>query len=144
MKKVNKESTLSARIAELESELMVIRENFLYWSPVRKFLLEKISCNKEFSKILTDEDIWIKIESEIDLIYPGFNKKLENTFPNLTITDIQFCYLSMFEFDTNQEAILLGITPDSVSKRRTRIRAKLNVDLSHSHLCHFLKDFCRK
>lgn len=135
---------LQAKVLSLSYELIEIRKKFMVYSPVRKALIRKIALDKNFAKILVDDNSWLKIENEIDLLYPDFEKKLSNSFPDLNSSDIQYCYLSMMEFDTNQEATLLGITPGSVSKRRTRIREKLHVDLTHSNLTHFLEDFYNK
>lgn len=38
-----------------------------------------------------------------------------------------FSYLVLFHLDTISEAILLNIQPDSVNKRRQRVRQKLGI-----------------
>ena len=60
-----------------------------------------------------------------DKIYPQFYSLLKEAFPNLTESEYQYCYLHIFGFDANDEAKLLGINPDSIRMKRTRIKQKL-------------------
>ena len=46
---------------------------------------------------------------------------------NMTLADLRYCYLVLFHLDTISEAILLNIQPDSVNKRRQRVRQKLGI-----------------
>lgn len=63
--------------------------------------------------------------TEVDKIYPQFYSLLKEAFPNLTESEYQYCYLHIFGFDANDEAKLLGINPDSIRMKRTRIKQKL-------------------
>ena len=48
----------------------------------------------------------------------------ENTL-GLTKTETKICYLSFLNLRLNEEAILLGVSPDSANKFRSRTRQKL-------------------
>ena len=61
----------------------------------------------------------------------------KNTF-NLTDTEIEVCYLSFLKIGLNEEAILLNINPDSVSKRRFRTRQKLGLANNETSIYDFI------
>ncbi|GEM_PF-4283465 len=130
-----------AEIKALKQKLKEIRDNLIYYSPLRKDLIKKIKSNKYFSNAIITDKIWLKIESEIEMLYPGFISILKKDFPSLTAQEIQYCALCIYGFETHEEAILIGINPESVRKRRTRIREKLNVSLINSNLHTYLKNY---
>ena len=74
---------------------------------------------------LPTDKTWHSIMTEVDKIYPQFYSLLKEAFPNLTESEYQYCYLHIFGFDANDEAKLLGINPDSIRMKRTRIKQKL-------------------
>lgn len=45
----------------------------------------------------------------------------------MTVSDMRYCYLSLLNLSTIEEAILLHINPTSVIKRRFRVRKKLGI-----------------
>lgn len=61
----------------------------------------------------------------INQTYHPFNDFISDNPHGLTPSEIQYCYLSFLKLDINSEAILLNINPESISKRRLRIRQKL-------------------
>ena len=52
-------------------------------------------------------------------------ESLRETYPGLTKGDIRIYILSHFQFPVSEQAILLGISPTSVTKARQRLKAKL-------------------
>jgi hypothetical protein len=52
-------------------------------------------------------------------------ESLRETYPGLTKGDIRIYILSHFQFPVSDQAILLGISPTSVTKARQRLKAKL-------------------
>jgi len=52
-------------------------------------------------------------------------ESLREAHPGLTKGDIRIYMLSHFQFPMSEQAILLGISPSSVTKARQRLKAKL-------------------
>lgn len=78
----------------------------------------------ESAQIISTDKAWRSIIMEVDKIYPKFHSLLREAFPNLTEPEWQYCYLHIFGFDSNDEAKLLGINPDSIRTKRARIKQK--------------------
>lgn len=74
--------------------------------------------------LLTEKD-WQSILSLVDSAYPSFSAKIATY--DLTSAESRYCYLTLFHFDAIAEARLLNILPDSVNKRRQRVRQKLGI-----------------
>lgn len=79
----------------------------------------------ETSQTLSNEKAWKILTTEVEKIYPHFYSLLKETCPSLTEQDWQYCCLHIFGFDGNDEAKLLGINPDSVRMKRSRIKQKM-------------------
>lgn len=117
---------------KLQQEIEVISYKYdrlqkqnLETSTVGKKLISLTKKNRlEDSQLPTDKT-WHSIMTEVDKIYPQFYSLLKEAFPNLTESEYQYCYLHIFGFDANDEAKLLGINPDSIRMKRTRIKQKL-------------------
>ena len=52
-------------------------------------------------------------------------ESLREAYPDLTKGDIRAYILSHLQFSVSEQAILLGISPASVTKARQRLKAKL-------------------
>lgn len=61
------------------------------------------------------------IISITDGIYQDFSKRLKITFPLLTERDIIICCLIKLNFDNKQIAVMEGVEPSSISKKKQRI-----------------------
>lgn len=85
--------------------------------------------------LLTKND-WEQIFHKVNEIYPAFRIKLIEA--NISDTELYYCYLSVFRMDSNREAILLNIMPESVIKRRYRIRKKMGINGKNLDLPSFL------
>lgn len=130
-----------AEITTLKQKITESRNNFIYYSPLLKELTTKMKSNKYFGKEVLTSKIWKNIEKEAEIVFPGFISTLEKEVPILTKEEVQYCCLCIYGFDSNQEAILLNITPESVRKKRTKIRKKFNISLADSNLHLFLKSY---
>lgn len=128
-------------ISALKEKLNIIRNNQLNYSLLKKELQAKIETTKVYNKPLITEMFWSRMQEEAEIIFPGFSNHLSFNFPNLTHQEIRYCCLSIYNFDTKQEAILIGINPDSIKKRRTRIREKIDISLINSNLHSFLMEY---
>ena len=72
---------------------------------------------------------WELIVKEITEIYPNIYFFINDTCPNISEQEWQYCCLAMLEFDTNSEAKLLNMNTASVRTKRLRLRQKLNLTL---------------
>ena len=80
-------------------------------------------------KPLITSRYWELIVKEITEIYPNIYFFINDTCPNISEQEWQYCCLAMLEFDTNSEAKLLNINTASVRTKRLRLRQKLNLTL---------------
>ena len=80
-------------------------------------------------KPLITSRFWELIVKEITEIYPNIYFFINDTCPNISEQEWQYCCLAMLEFDTNSEAKLLNINTASVRTKRLRLRQKLNLTL---------------
>lgn len=84
---------------------------------------------------------WELIVKEITEIYPNMYLFINDTCPNISEQEWQYCCLSMMEFDSNAEAKLLNINTSSVRTKRLRLRQKLNLTLgSKETFCRYIAD----
>ena len=105
-------------------------------------LCSKKQPNK--SKALLNEKLWKALSTEINIIYPHFHNLLFKQCPHLTDEEWQYCYLHILGFDSNDEAVLLGILPTSVSVKRNRIKQKLAKEMKkESRLIDILTSYCQ-
>lgn len=84
---------------------------------------------------LSEKD-WKLIIAKVNEIYPALELKLIDA--GVSGSELRYCYLSIFGLDTNSEAILLHIMPDSVNKRRQRVRLRLGISGENVDLLTFL------
>ena len=84
---------------------------------------------------------WELIVKEITEIYPNIYFLINDTCPNISEQEWQYCCLSMMEFDSNAEAKLLNINTSSVRTKRLRLRQKLNLTLGPKEtFCRYIAD----
>ncbi len=78
------------------------------------------------ASILTEEDWW-EFKAIFERVHKGFFAELRNQFPDLTNAEIRLAALLKLQLSTREIAGMLGISPESVSKTRHRLRKKLNL-----------------
>lgn len=123
--KENNAHKLQQEIEVISYKYDRLQKQSMETSTVGKKLISLTKKNRlEDSQLPTDKT-WHSIMTEVDKIYPQFYSLLKEAFPNLTESEYQYCYLYIFGFDANDEAKLLGINPDSIRMKRTRIKQKL-------------------
>lgn len=124
---------LSANYRKLQNKLLI--DSPLY-KELTKLGNQNIPGN---NKSLITEKRWKAITNEITTIYPELYNYIYSLGPNLPEEDFQYCCLYLFGFDTNTEAKLLNIAPNSVSKKRSRLKLKLNITFpTNSSLYEYL------
>lgn len=75
-------------------------------------------------------------------VHSDFFKNLHRNHKNLSSNDLRFAALIILQFNSKEIAEMLNISPDSVRKRKQRIREKLNLDLG-SDLLSYLYSFAK-
>lgn len=122
----SKLSSLKDNIVNIEKELNLLKEEKMKNATIVKKIIKLsskvVAGNQE--PLLTNKD-WHSLMELINQTYHSFDEFISNTPRGLTPTEIQYCYLSFLKLDISSEAILLNINPESISKRRLRIRQKL-------------------
>ncbi|HMP98754.1 MAG TPA: hypothetical protein PKC24_03165 [Cyclobacteriaceae bacterium] len=78
------------------------------------------------ASILTEEDWW-EFKVIFERVHKGFFTELRNKFPDLTNAEVRLAALLKLQLSTREIAGMLGISPESVSKTRHRLRKKLNL-----------------
>lgn len=117
---------LTVGIVEIEKELNLLRGEKIKNAPIVKKIIKlssKVVAGNDGS-LLTNKD-WHNLIELINQTYRSFDEFMSDSTNGLTSSEIQYCYLSFLELEIKSEAILLNINPESVSKRRLRIRQKL-------------------
>lgn len=115
-------------IETLKKEMQQLKIQKLQSSPVVKKMIT-LSIKRlpnMTNSLLTNKD-WLVFTGNVNEIYPTFSSKLLDKLPEATLEELHYCYFSILDLDIKSESILLGITPDAVNKRRTRLRQKLGI-----------------
>lgn len=76
------------------------------------------------------------IITQVNEVYPFLADRLAAF--NLSAAELRYCYLSLLGLDSIGESILLHIQPDSVNKRRQRVRQRLGIIAKELDLCAYL------
>ena len=127
-------------VAEINlKEEEIMQQTLAIWnaSPITQrlqSLVKKVNPNASKSP-LTDKD-WIAIRELVRTLYPAVDKTILAV--GLKGHEEELCYLAMFRFDTNQEAILLNAAINSVNTYRRNIRKKLQIQNPSLKLCDYL------
>ena len=81
------------------------------------------------------DDEWAELERMLRNSYNLTPESLRETHPDLTKGDIRAFILSHLQFSVSEQAILLGISPASVTKARQRLKAKLQSGSFSNNKC---------
>ena len=76
--------------------------------------------------ILTNED-WEKFKDLFEQVYKGFFIRLKDKFPNLTNAETRLISLIKLNLDTKQMANMLGVSPNTITMTKYRLRKKINL-----------------
>ncbi len=68
---------------------------------------------------------WAELERVLRNSFNFTSESLQSAYPGLTKGDIRTYILSHLQFSVSEQAVLLGISPASVTKARQRLKAKL-------------------
>jgi tetratricopeptide (TPR) repeat protein len=101
-----------------------------------KFLRGELGMNVavlrrlHFSNDPIEPELWPEIIAAINKLNNNFTYRLKEQVPTLSETDLQYCCLIRQELSTSSIANLTAVSPLSVTKRKQRIRDKINQYLS--------------
>lgn len=127
----NNSELLKNEIEELVKKYRQLQRSKLMSSAIAKKLTALVSkIYPGNSQPLLSDKLWSSLVAEVEDVYPAFQPYLHKLSPTLTGQEWQYCCLYLFGFDSNDEARLLGITPESVRTKRMRIRQHLNISLN--------------
>lgn len=99
---------------------------------------------KEISKLVKAninlDDDWQQVKLLFDRINSDYIKKLKDTFPDLTKSDLKILTYLKIDLSPKEIAQMTNITPDGIYKRLYRIRRKMKLT-EYSNLNEFLSKF---
>lgn len=121
------EETLVLRIAERRKDL------FLSSAIAKKVIKLSQKVVPGATKSPLSEKDWQNIITQVNEVYPFLADRLAAF--NLSAAELRYCYLSLLGLDSIGESILLHIQPDSVNKRRQRVRQRLGIIAKELDLC---------
>jgi DNA-binding CsgD family transcriptional regulator/tetratricopeptide (TPR) repeat protein len=133
-----KEKMAKADITAAKEQLQLFTQNILEKVILIESLQQQLhnnALNKEQQQsieilsnqtILTDSD-WHTFRTLFEKIYPGFFSRLKVAASDITIAEQRMAALTMLHLTTRQMASMLGISPNSVSKTRQRMRQRFNM-----------------
>ena len=124
------EETLVLRIAERRKDL------FLSSAIAKKVIKLSQKVVPGATKSPLSEKDWQNIITQVNEVYPFLADRLAAF--NLSAAELRYCYLSLLGLDSIGESILLHIQPDSVNKRRQRVRQRRGIIAKELDLCAYL------
>lgn len=99
------------------------RERFLTVMAIANIpVLNRLSTKAHY----IDYSQWPEIVNAANHLFDGFTYRLQTEFPVLTEEDVRYCCLLKLQLSTSVIATLMGISPSSVTKRKQRIKEKVN------------------
>lgn len=117
---------------EMDSYERMVIQNQALTTSTKQLSLQVILQYKELERLyqgevhnLSDID-WPVIYKLIDKIFNNYTRRLRASFPLLTEEDIQCCCLIKLQLSTSAIARLYSIAPSSVTKRKQRIKERIN------------------
>lgn len=74
------------------------------------------------------EEQWQKLKTSLDQLYNNYTVRLSAQYPELNEMDIRYCCFIKLNLSNQQIATLVAVSPESVIKRKQRIRDKINTN----------------
>lgn len=88
-----------------------------------------------------EENSWVLIEKNTDMVLPHFTSRLRRSHPNLSVEDIRFCCLIAMRVPNGILADVYGIAVSSVAVRKQRMKKKLDTLINEQTLESYLGQF---
>ena len=128
------------------SEASVREENILlqklYYEHLFAIILPILNAHRgKTGHINLEESSWKLIESNTDMVLPGFTAKLRRNHPSLSTEDVRFCCMLMMRVPNVLLADVYGIAPSSVSIRKQRMKKRLDADVHGQTIEDYLNQY---
>lgn len=117
-----KELAVYKRLA-VENTALHDRQEYLCTQLIKR--IEVLSKLKLTPKCI-QESQWPEIFDSVDIVYPNLTDRLHKDFPSLTDSDLQICCLIKLHLSNSLLSVLTGISPSSVTKRKQRLKERIN------------------
>ena len=85
------------------------------------------------------ENDWEEFEIYFEQVHTNFFKNIHETYPNLKTNDLRLMAFILLQLNAKEISQILNISPDSVRKRKQRLREKLQLDGALSLVDHLFK-----
>lgn len=122
MDRKDQELSVYEQLAEGNAKLQE-RERFLTVQLIaHTAVLDKLSKKPRY----IEESQWPEITHAVNQLFDGFTYRLHTSYSTLSDEDIRYCTLIRLRLSTSVIATLTGISPSSVTKRKQRIKEKMN------------------
>ena len=116
---------------KLDIARKVAQMNVVSSNNTKEFMIQ---FQKVFGKNMMD---WENIYPVINDLYDGFVDKIKRIYPDLSNKDLQLCCFVRAGFRSDEQAVLLGYTQNSIRVKRTQLVKKMkfdNAEAFHSYL----------
>ncbi len=105
-----------------ENQRLHHRESFLINQLIeRTGLLKALAEEPEF----INADGWKPVMEQVDFLFDNYTIRLAELIPSLTDNDLQLCCLIKLRLSNTAIGNCLGISPSSVTKRKTRLKERI-------------------
>lgn len=75
---------------------------------------------------------WEEFETLFEKVHQSFFKKVQNSFPELTINERKLCALIKLNMNTKEIAAIINKKEDTIKKAKHRLKSKLDLDKNES------------
>ena len=124
--------TVPEKSIEMETYERITEQNMIFVTCAKQLSAILIGQNEYLKRLqkgefrhLSDID-WPSVYKTLDQLFNNYTKRLRQNYPGLTDEDIQCCCLIKLQLSTSAIARLFGIASPSVTKRKQRIKERIN------------------
>lgn len=124
--------TVPEKSIEMEAYERINEQNMIFVTCAKQLSALLIGQNEHLERLrkgefkhLSDID-WPVVYKTLDQLFNNYTQRLRQNFPLLTDEDIQCCCLVKLQLSTSAIARLYGIAPSSATKRKQRIKERMN------------------
>lgn len=127
--------SLQQKDSELEDYKKLSKENICLRDREKLLcdqLIKQTTLLKELRlspKYIKTQGEWESIIEAVDILYDNYTVRLREQFLSLTESDLQICCLIKLHLNNSTIATLTGISPASVTKRKQRMKERMDLDL---------------
>lgn len=127
-------------LMDLNNELEKITENIKKTDDTANIQKQLLKMQENIKANIERDDNWKKFETNFDLVYENYLKRLGEAYPVLTVNDKKLCAYLKMGLSSKDIAPLMNMSFRSVEMSRYRLRKKLDLDRD-VNLTDFLQNF---